>query len=292
MDEHPNVARAKDAIATFNRGDLDAYMNFFSEDVLWHVAGNHPLSGDYRGTPALLDYFVRARELTGGSLQVQPEEYLADDEHLGIFARVYGQRGEKNLDVVLAQAFRVDPQGRWSEYWAFADDQNAVNAFWADDASATPAVAARRAPASHTDAQRAPARAYGDMTQHPHAQAARRAFEAFNERNFRAMADLLAADAVVYTSVGALPTTYGRDEYFGMIEFADKLSGGTQRIDPETVLATDRYMMCFMRGRAQRPGKSQDVVFVLGAKLNPESKWAELWYWTDDIAAVNAFWSD
>jgi hypothetical protein len=32
--------------------------------------------------------------------------------------------------VVQAQAFRMNADGKFTEYWALADDQDAVDAFW------------------------------------------------------------------------------------------------------------------------------------------------------------------
>jgi ketosteroid isomerase-like protein len=130
MAENPNTARAREAMDTFSRGDLEAYKDYFADDVVWHVSGNHPLSGSYQGKEALFEYFNEVRELTQGTLVVRPEAILADDNHVGIFARVAAQRDGKSLDVTLAQAFTVDADGRWTEYWALADDQAAVDAFW------------------------------------------------------------------------------------------------------------------------------------------------------------------
>jgi ketosteroid isomerase-like protein len=130
MAEHPGVARARASIETFNRGDMVGARDFYAEDVVWHVGGNHPLSGDYRGRDALFDYFDRVREMTGGTLSLEPEAILASDQHTAIFMRVVGRRGGKSLDVTLAEAFTVGPDGRWTEFWSLADDQEAVDAFW------------------------------------------------------------------------------------------------------------------------------------------------------------------
>jgi uncharacterized protein len=130
MAEHPNVARARAAFEAFDRGDFAAYRQVFTEDVVWHVGGRHPLSGDYRGRDALFDYFDRVRQLTGGSLRTTPEDILADDAHCGVFTRVTAEREGRKLDVVQAQAFRVNEEGKFSEYWALAGDQEAVDAFW------------------------------------------------------------------------------------------------------------------------------------------------------------------
>ena len=88
----PNLERAREAFDAFGRGDLEAYKDYFADDVVWHVSGNHPLSGSYRGKEALFQYFEKVRELTEGSLQIQPQAILADESHVGVFARVTAQR--------------------------------------------------------------------------------------------------------------------------------------------------------------------------------------------------------
>lgn len=99
-------------------------------DILWHVGGNHPLSGDYQGQDAVVDYFDRIRQLTTGSLRVEPVEILANDRHASIFMNVTAARDDRRMDVLLAEALALDEEGRWHEYWALADDQDAVDAFW------------------------------------------------------------------------------------------------------------------------------------------------------------------
>lgn len=131
MAEHPWVERAREYMDAFHAWDVSALREFYADDVVWHVAGSHRLSGDYQGKDALFDYFRVARELTGGSLHLEPESILASDRHVAMFTRVTGRRNDRGLDVTLAQVMKVGPDGRWTEYWAVADDQDAVDDFWA-----------------------------------------------------------------------------------------------------------------------------------------------------------------
>jgi uncharacterized protein len=132
MDQHGNVGRTIEALENFNRGDLDAYREFFDDDVVWFVRGTHPMAGAYRGIDALFDYFARARGVTGGSLRIDPIDIVADDRHAGVVARVRGSRDdERTLDVEMTEAFTFSEDGRVKEFWALAPDQAAVDAFWA-----------------------------------------------------------------------------------------------------------------------------------------------------------------
>ncbi len=130
MEEHPGVQRARDYVQRFAEGDLDHLRDFYAEDVVWHVGGRHRLSGDYEGRDALFSYFDEVRQLTNGTLKLEPESIVASDRYTAMFTRVTAQREEKSLDVTLAQILRNGPDGRWNEYWAVSDDQDAVDAFW------------------------------------------------------------------------------------------------------------------------------------------------------------------
>jgi uncharacterized protein len=132
MAAHPNVERIRDGFEAFNRGDFDAMRPLLAEDIVWHVGGDHPLSGNYRGRDAVLEYCARVLELTGGTLRGEPVEILANDRDGGVFMHITGERDDRKLDVVLAQALSFDESGHWIEYWALADEQNKVDAFWAD----------------------------------------------------------------------------------------------------------------------------------------------------------------
>jgi uncharacterized protein len=130
LSEHPNVTRTREYLDTFARGDLEALRPYFSDDVVWHVAGNHALSGDYFGKDELIAYFHEARELSGGTLTLEPSSIMANDEHVVVMLRVSGERNGKTLDIEMAEAFTVLPDGTWSEFWAMPDDQVRVDEFW------------------------------------------------------------------------------------------------------------------------------------------------------------------
>lgn len=118
-------------LEAYRRGDRDALADYFDEGIVWHVAGSHPLSGDYSGRAQVLDYLARAQDLAGGTLALEPVEVLASDDHIALFVHVTGARRGRSLDVELVEVFKVGPDGRWSEFWSMADDQAQVDEFWA-----------------------------------------------------------------------------------------------------------------------------------------------------------------
>jgi ketosteroid isomerase-like protein len=130
MSEHPQVTRTRAYFDAFANGDAGAMRDFFSDDIVWHVAGDHPLSGDYAGKDALLDYFAKTSEQA--ELTLEPTGIIGNDRHVAIFLRVAGRRGEKTMQVEMCEMVRLGPDGRWTEFWAMPDDQGAVDAFWSD----------------------------------------------------------------------------------------------------------------------------------------------------------------
>jgi ketosteroid isomerase-like protein len=127
---NPNRERLQAFLDAYGAKDRDAVGEALAEEAVWHVGGTHRLSGDYRGREAILEYFDRTAAETAQSLRLEPVELMADDRHGAAFLRVTATRGEKRLDVTMAEAFRFDEDGRITEFWAHATDQGAIDAFW------------------------------------------------------------------------------------------------------------------------------------------------------------------
>lgn len=124
------VGRLEEWLAAYGDSDRDTMAASLADDAVWHVGGTHPLSGDYRGREAILGYFDTVRRETGDSMRLEPLEVLANDRHGAAFLRVTADRQGRKLDVVVADAFRFDADGRILEFWAHATDQAAIDAFW------------------------------------------------------------------------------------------------------------------------------------------------------------------
>ena len=124
------VRRIEAWLAAYDKQDREAMAVSLAEDAVWHVGGTHPLSGDYRGRDEILGYFDDVRRETDDSMRLEPLEVLANDRHGAAFLRVTADRQGRRLDVVVADAFRFDEDGRILEFWAHATDQGAIDAFW------------------------------------------------------------------------------------------------------------------------------------------------------------------
>ena len=63
------------------RGDFDAFLSYFTDDVRVHASGNNKLAGDYQGKAQFQELFGRFREAAGENYSFDSHAYLADNEH-------------------------------------------------------------------------------------------------------------------------------------------------------------------------------------------------------------------
>jgi ketosteroid isomerase-like protein len=131
--EHRNAQLVRQALDSLLRGDLATFCSAFADDVVWHVPGDGPLAGEYRGLPGLLALFGRQQGLSDGTLRLEITDVMASDEHAVAWQRVTAARDNFNLDVTEALVFRID-RGKVTEVWQ-RTDQYSVDDFFSYGAS-------------------------------------------------------------------------------------------------------------------------------------------------------------
>ena len=124
---HPNEKLLRDADDAQTRGDMEAFVAFYADDVIVHIPGKSSFAGVYKGKDQFLELFGRFMERTP-EYSFEPHAYLADDEHGIILQRSHYERGNETLDSndTFVCHFR---DGKISEFWFISDDAYAVDAF-------------------------------------------------------------------------------------------------------------------------------------------------------------------
>ena len=124
---HPNEKVLRDADAAQTAGDFEAFMGFYTDDVVIHIAGKSSLAGVYRGKDQFAELFQRFQERTP-EFTFEPHAYLADDEHGVSLQRSHYRRGDETLDSndTFVCHFR---DGKISEFWITSEDSDAVDRF-------------------------------------------------------------------------------------------------------------------------------------------------------------------
>jgi ketosteroid isomerase-like protein len=76
MSEHPNATLLRAGYDAFATGDMAALDALFADDVVWHVAGRSPLSGEHKGKGEVFGtFFAGLAERSGGSFSVTPSSW-------------------------------------------------------------------------------------------------------------------------------------------------------------------------------------------------------------------------
>lgn len=129
-DTHPNVQRVMAGMQAFNAGDIAGAKAIYRDDMVYRVAGNGPLAGEYHGIDAYAEVVRRVRQESDGSMHFEPDVILADDHTVMMLVRTRGQRGTRTLAGESVYVFRFDEEGMCYEGRTIPVDQQAYDAFW------------------------------------------------------------------------------------------------------------------------------------------------------------------
>lgn len=125
MTEHPNAAMARDMADAMNRGDMSAMDRYIDDNVVWHEIGRkEPRRGKAElraaGPGGAADY-----EITGSVHDV-----LASDDHTVALVEARATRLGTTFTYRTAEIYHIK-NGKIVERWAFSDDTEAINRFFA-----------------------------------------------------------------------------------------------------------------------------------------------------------------
>jgi ketosteroid isomerase-like protein len=125
---HPHVELLQRTDEALANGDLPTYFAGYRDDIVFHVGGDHKLTGDYRGMDELKRLLGQFREV-GGEISIKTHAYLADDEHGAVLVHLTLTRDGKTFssDEAFIYHFR---EGRISEVWYLPVDQPGLDAWF------------------------------------------------------------------------------------------------------------------------------------------------------------------
>ena len=126
---HPNEELARKGYKAFSAGDMDTVRTLFAEDIIWHVPGRNPLSGDYKGQGEVFGLFAKTMEMTKGTFKLEVHDILANDEHIVVLVVASAQRDGKHMEDRQAHLSHAK-DGKITEFWLHPSDQHAVDEFW------------------------------------------------------------------------------------------------------------------------------------------------------------------
>jgi len=126
---HPNeelLRKGYDAFATY---DLDTIQGLFADDVVFHVPGRNPLSGEYKGKDAVFGFFAQLLTLSEGTFKATPHQILANDTHGVVLTNNTAARAGKTLDINEVAVYHIEG-GKVVEAWYHNEDDHRDDEFW------------------------------------------------------------------------------------------------------------------------------------------------------------------
>ena len=123
---HPNADVLRMADEAMERGDIEGFFSYYTDDIVFHAPGKSQLAGDYQGKDELQELFGKFMEAMG-EYTFENHAYLADDEHGVILQRGKAVKDGKTSEFneVFVMHFR---DGKISEMWYIPVDQAVVDA--------------------------------------------------------------------------------------------------------------------------------------------------------------------
>jgi ketosteroid isomerase-like protein len=124
---HPNEKVMRDLDEAQLRGDVEAFANGFTDDVVVHIPGKSSFAGEHKGKDEFLKLFQRFSEAVP-DYTFEAHSYFADDEHGVSLQRSMYKRGDETLET--NDAFVVHfRDGKISEFWILTDKPHETDAF-------------------------------------------------------------------------------------------------------------------------------------------------------------------
>jgi ketosteroid isomerase-like protein len=124
--EHPNATAYRQAAAAFRVGDLAAIETLVDANVVWHVPGDHPLSGDLRGRDALINFLTR---VAGLGFWLREHDVFGNDAHVCALSEMGAIRPGVSVMTRVVSIFHF-LDGRQVERWIYPEDMSTWNSIF------------------------------------------------------------------------------------------------------------------------------------------------------------------
>ena len=125
-----NIEVARRGYRAFNEGHIDEAMATIHDEILWHIGGDNPITGDFRGKDAVLEMFGRFGQLTEGTYEADIHDILASDDHTVVVGTYTATRHGRTHSARFVDVIHPAADGRAKEFWRFFEDQAAEDEFF------------------------------------------------------------------------------------------------------------------------------------------------------------------
>lgn len=129
MTREEHLAMVGRGYGAFTKGDFDTLRELNDDDTVWRTPGLGPFKTEYKGAEGVIEYLTQLFELSEGTIKVEAEHMLADDDRVVVLDHITASRHGKNIDFhdVLVYEFK---DGKFRSITQYELDEKALEAFW------------------------------------------------------------------------------------------------------------------------------------------------------------------
>jgi len=99
------------------------------QDIVWHVPGHNPVSGDYHGFEEFTQ-LMPSRMAPLDRWDFSLTQVMVNGHFIVATFRLHGERKGMSIDMDGGHLLRMSDDGKIAEGWGFAGDQDALDAFF------------------------------------------------------------------------------------------------------------------------------------------------------------------
>ena len=126
---HSNGEIIKQTYDAFGRVDMPTVFGILNKEIKWHVPGQSPLSGDYRGHDEVMGFFKKCMDLWQGTLQIDLRDIAATETSVFVLCTVSADRAGQHAEFLEVHLWRM-VNGHPVEFREFQGDEYTENKFW------------------------------------------------------------------------------------------------------------------------------------------------------------------
>jgi ketosteroid isomerase-like protein len=127
LDRDARAAVVRQAYAAYALGDRAPLWALLAPGVTFHVAGNHPLSGDYRGVEEVQGYLATMERLNGGTGGATLDTVIADESGNMVLLESTTRHGD--IERSIGHVLRFEGE-QLVELWDNPADPPAEDRYW------------------------------------------------------------------------------------------------------------------------------------------------------------------
>jgi uncharacterized protein len=125
---HPNEDLTRKLYDAFGKGDMETVLGYCDDDIVFHVPGKAPFSGDHTKA-SFGDWMGPVMQICSGTFREDILDILVSDDHVLVFLDHHFDKNGRPEQYFTAHLWAVK-DGRFSEWRELPDDQDEFTAAW------------------------------------------------------------------------------------------------------------------------------------------------------------------